>query len=315
MRRRRALIIAPGQDMAGYGYELWAAFGRMPELGWDVRWVRRKDSPQHYPGDTEWRKGDRRKERAIRDLWMAADVVHLMETFGDEFPWTKKPRVILQHGNRFMHTHGGPAYWVERAKREGILQMVSTLDMTRPAPDDLIWLPQPCDTKRMAGLRSREYIPTSRPLVMQSPSGRPKKGTDAFLAGVQPLVDAGRIDVEIIEGVPWEECITRKARADIVFDQFGPCGYATAAVEAWGMGIPTVGGADPWVVETTRQKIGYLPYHLASPDDVGEKIGELVDNAWLRNTVRERGIDCLVRFHREEVVIRKLASIWERALG
>lgn len=312
---RRALIIAPGQDMAGYGYELFAAFRRHPEFGWDVRWVRRKDSHQHYPADLTWPLGDRRMTRVVADLWRKADVVLLMETFGDQFPFGRKPRVILQHGNRFMNTMGGPRYWIDRAKAEGIIQMVSSIDMTRPAPDDLVWLPVPCDTARMAALRAKEYRPTVRPLVIQTPSSRAKKGTEPFLAGTAALVAARRIDVEIIEDMPWEECIRQKARADIVFDQFGPCGYATASLEAWAMGVPTIGGADPWVVEAVRRTIGYLPYHLASPEDIGERVAELAEDDSLRNNVRERGWDCLMRFHQETAVLRRLIGIWERAIG
>jgi hypothetical protein len=307
-------MIAPGQDQAGYGYELFSAFRRHPELGWDVRWVRRRDSAQHYPADIEWTQGDRRAEAEVRSIARRADVVHLMETFGDEFPFVKRrPRVILQHGNRFMHTRGGPAAWVARAKLEGVPQMVSSLDMTRPAPDDLIWLPVPCDTERMAALRVREYRPTVRPLVIQTPSSRAKKGTEPFLAGVASL--AAVADVEIVEGVAWAECIARKARADVIFDQFGPCGYATASIEAWAMGIPTVGGADPWVLDAIRRVVGYLPFHEATPETVGERVMEIITDDRLRSEVRDRGRECLETFHAEVMVLRRLVGVWEGAIG
>lgn len=82
-------------------------------------------------------------------------------------------------------------------------------------------------------------------LIAHAPTNREVKSTAAFLEAVDRLRAEGHdIEVDLIEGRTWDECLERKARADIYFDQV-KLGYGNNSVECWGMGIPVIAGAAP----------------------------------------------------------------------
>jgi hypothetical protein len=306
---RRVLILSPGPDTGGVGIALKRAFDRhAPD--WSVRYVRRTNNYIDYPSDIVWKPGNTANESEIGDLFRSADVIHLMESFGDEFPWrSDAPRIVHHHGHLF---NVDPDRWLKRSKAEGLTQFVSTLDMTRPAPAELVWLPNPCDVDRLARLRAEMYVPTRRPRVIHSPTSRRRKGTDAFLAGIASLMP--KIDLDLIERKSWDECLARKARGDILFDQFDPAGYALNSIEAWALGLATCSGADRWTLAQIRRVVGFLPFHEARPDTVGRRMGELVDNPNLRTEVAKLGRECLMAFHDERRVVERLTSIYGQVL-
>lgn len=305
MALRSVLIVSPGPDTGGVGIALKRAFDRhAPD--WSVRHVRRRDNYIAYPADITWTRAN---ERAIGALYCSADIIHLMESFGDGLPWrSDAPRIIHHHGHQF---NVDPQRWLPRTRAEGLTALVSTLDMTKPAPDELVWLPNPCDTVALAQLRAKTYRPTVRPRVIHSPTSRVRKGTDAFLAGIRPLMP--QIELDLIERRPWSECLTRKARGDILFDQFNPAGYALNSIEAWALGLATCSGAEPWTLDVIRQTVGYLPFQMATEATVGQRMAELFDPV-VRAEVAERGCACLADFHDERVVVKRLIAIYQQAL-
>jgi glycosyltransferase involved in cell wall biosynthesis len=303
----RVLILSPGADTGGVGIALKRAFDHhAPD--WSVRYVRRLNNYIDYPADIVWQPGNPTNEREIGDLYAKADVIHLMESFGDEFPWqSDAPRLIHHHGAVF-NRH--PANALARARVEGLTSLVSTLDMTKPSPTELVWLPNPCDTTALARLRQETYQPRRKPRVNHSPTSRRRKGTLAFLHGIRRL--RNRIELDLIEHRPWAECLARKARGDILFDQFAPAGYALNSIEAWALSLATCSGADPWVLDRIQQTVGFLPFHSATPQTVGQRMGELVEDPNLRQDVAERGRVCLDRFHDERRVVDRLIGIYEQ---
>lgn len=307
---KHVLILSPGEDTGGVGIAIKRAFDRhAPD--WKVRYVRGADNYIRYPADLEWTRPERRYQ--VRQLWAEADLVHMMLGFApaDRFPgYHRKPRILHHHGNVFNRR---PAPLLARAKAEGIISLVSTLDMLRPDPGYLEWLPNPCHTEAMAAIRQEHYTPGPRPRLVHSPTSRQRKGTEAFLAGVDQLV--GLFDLELVEHQTWATCLARKATGDLLFDQFGPAGYALNSIEAWAMGIPTIGGADPWTLERTRQEFGELPYAEATPDTIRNVVATLISSADARAEVAARGAACLAAYHEERQVVQRLIGIYERALA
>jgi hypothetical protein len=300
----KALILSPNADTGGVGIALKRAFDRHSE--WSVRYVRRTNNYIDYPADITWTP-DTAGE--IGELFAQADVIHLMESFGDEFPWrSDAPRVIHHHGALF---NRNPRKWLTRAKAENLIALVSTVDMLRPAQDELEWLPNPCDTVRLGRLRDGHGV--HRMIrVVHSPTSRRRKGTEAFLRGIRRL--RLRISLELIENRPWEECLARKARGDILFDQFGPAGYALNSIEAWALGLATCSGAEQWTLDKITETVGFLPFHNARATNVGMRMAELIADRRFRAEVAERGRACLMAFHDERVVVKRLETIWTRAL-
>lgn len=82
----------------------------------------------------------------------------------------------------------------------------------------------------------------SIPVIGHSPSVREKKGTNnVFLPAIDILRSRGhRFEVDLIEGVSNAECIERKYRCDLFFDQAECDAYGMSAVEAMMRGVPVV---------------------------------------------------------------------------
>jgi hypothetical protein len=298
----RALILSPDADVGGVGIALKRAFDRHSD--WQVRYVRRADNYIRYSADITWTP---QTEGEIGELFAQADVIHLMESFGDEFPWkSDAPRVIHHHGTLF---NRNPVKWLTRTKAENLIALVSTVDMLRPS-DQLEWLPNPCDTVALGMLREGHRA-GRKVRVIHSPTSRRRKGTDAFLRGIRRI--RGRIELDLIERQSWTKCLIRKAKGDILFDQFNPAGYALNSIEAWALGLATCSGADQWTLDKITEVVGFLPFHNARTTNVGMRMAELLEPKF-RAEVAERGKACLMAFHDERVVVKRLEAIWTRAL-
>ena len=301
----KILLLHNGKDNGGNGSSIKRAFDRFSD--WDVRFVRRQPSWIGYPVDIEW-PSRTPVPSEVMDLWREADVVHMLDTFepASTFPgYDDKPRVMHHLGANFtLHAEA----FMARCRAERIQQLVTTFDLLY-APD-LTWMPMACDVERME--REREaYRPGPRLRVVQSPAARQWNDTDEF---IRLMADVPGIDVQIIEGVPWDECLRRKAQADILFDSFASS-YGLSIIEAMGMGIPTVGGsAGPLIEERIVRTVGHLPYLLVTRETIAERVGMLVESPALREEYAERGRQIVREFHDDRKIVERLIPIYERAL-
>ena len=107
--------------------------------------------------------------------------------------------------------------------------------------------------------------------IAHAPTNRAIKSTDALIAVVEAFRAEGLpVELDLIEQVTLGECLARKAAADIYFDQV-ILGYGCNAIEAWGMGIPVIAGADPWTLERMRREFdGRLPFLVATEETIAD---------------------------------------------
>jgi hypothetical protein len=199
-------------------------------------------------------------------------------------------------------------------------QAVSTLDLTRPAPELLHWLPTAYDVdwlqdfakKRRQGMR--RDLGTVR--IVSCPTNREFKATEALIAAVMDLAAEGLpVELVLVEGKPWYEALTIKATADIVFDQLA-WGYGCNAVEAWGMGIPVVSGADDWTLERMHQEFGKrgLPFVEASQATLVDVLRKLVESKDLRAKWGAKGLAHVRKYHDERPALARLAELYHRTI-
>jgi hypothetical protein len=80
--------------------------------------------------------------------------------------------------------------------------------------------------------------PAGRLRVSHSPTNRFKKGTDEILAALRDL----DIDLDVIEGVPFDECVRRRAPSHIFVDQAQAQigGFGASSIEALAAGCVTI---------------------------------------------------------------------------
>ncbi len=132
-----------------------------------------------------------------------------------------------------------PGYYDAADKKLGVRVRFLAADLYRFAADDptavpMIW------SHDMA--RVLDPAPVDGPVVIShSPSKRCNKGTENILPVLEALRGPG-VEIDLIENVPFETCLSRRARSHIFVDQLKPYvgAYAGAAVEAMAQGCAVV---------------------------------------------------------------------------
>jgi len=82
------------------------------------------------------------------------------------------------------------------------------------------WLPVVVDTDRWCP--GPPVLERRVPLVVHAPSTPWLKGTDQVLAALQPIADAGRIELRLVTGMPPDQAAELIRSADVVVDQVLP---------------------------------------------------------------------------------------------
>lgn len=304
----KALAIG-NQDPAGVVTRYAEAAIKGDELR--IRSAHRSTAYFDFPTDIVW---TRRTEQQIRELILASDVIHLNNSeMAYKHFRIRKPALLHHHGSLFRNN---PERMLAKARQYRFQQAVSTIDLQKPDPELLTWLPTAYDVGALTAFgEAHRRTPDGRIRIAHAPTNRELKHTAVFLEAVRQLQDEGLpIDLDLIEHVTWAECMARKAQADILYDQMA-FGYGCNAVEAWGMGIPVVAGAeDPWVEERMVQLWGALPYYRASPGSIKAVLRNLVTDEGLRATARRLGVEHVRKYHDEKPALLILADLYAKAI-
>jgi hypothetical protein len=272
-----------------------------------------------YPVDIAWSRGT---EPEVSELAEEADVIHLTNDVKAYFQLRlarlRKPAVIHHHGTLF---RSQPARLLAEAKRLRMVSAVSTIDLMRFAPDVLRWVPTAYDLDRLDHIRQEHRRPDDGTVrIISAPTNRQIKSTAALEAAVRTLKAEGLpVELVLVEGRTWQECLEQKATADIYFDQVG-LGYGCNAVEAWGMGIPVVAGADEWTLARMRQEwnIGSrkrLPFMEATETTIADALRKLVESANLRATYGALGHAHAAKYHAQKPALTRLAEVYAEAIA
>lgn len=304
----KALSFNAGSDPAGISIGIARAFRGDPD--WEVRSLVSMLNYIEYPIDLEWdRKG-------IADWWEWADVVHLHHGFNSyervRANYTSrrlrpKPWIVEHHGTGFRED---PGPHMAELRRRNAIGVVSTLDLHLASGLD--WLPAPIPVE---ALRAMKQPSTDSIRISHAPTNRSIKSTAQLIEAVERLQAEGfPVELDLIEHRPWAECLERKAKADIFFDQV-ILGYGNNALEAWGMGIPVIAGASDETLDEMERRFGQLPFYHATEETIYDALRELVESPELRERYGQIGHDYVRRFHSEEVVVEQLKGLYQRALG
>jgi hypothetical protein len=272
---------------------------------------------QQMPADIIW---TRRNRQEIIDLAEDADILHFNNSMVAarhlRLP-RDKPTILHHHGSLFRNN---PMFSLHEAKNYRATQCVSTVDLMHAAPHLLHWAPTAYDIDWL-----EEYGRTHREdrgatvRVVQCPtdgSESPYKSTPALEAAVRKLQAEG-LDIElvVVRDKPWLEAMAIKATADIYFDQV-KLGYGCNAIEAWGMGIPVIAGADEWTLAKMREVFGTktLPFYSTTEGSIAEALVDLATSKAKRTTYAKRGMAHIRKFHDELPALTTLAGLYRRAI-
>jgi len=304
--------LAIGQiDPGGVVGRLRIAADKHPEAGLTIRSYHRHQQYFEFPGGQLW---DRRSQGEIRLYAREADVIHFnnSDIAARTFDLYQKPLLLHHHGSMFRNN---PQRMLDIAAHRKMIQAVSTIDLQRPAPEKLYWLPTAYD---VAALRTfgllNDRSPDGRIRIVHCPTNRALKHTDLFLQAVSELLDEGLpIDLVMVENQTNEVAMAEKAKADIVYDQL-MFGYGCNSVEAWAMGKPVIAGADDWTLRRMRSLWGGLPFQPATSHSLKGVIRKMVQSADMRDEAAQRGVAHVLKYHDELPALEILAQLYRDAI-
>lgn len=275
-----------------------------------IRSAHKSNAYFDFPSDILWTK---HTEQAIRALAAEADVIHLNNS--DKAYRTlglRKPGLLHHHGSLF---RSDPAHWFMVAKAHKLLQAVSTIDLQEPDPKALPWLPSAYDLDDLAAIRAEHRRSDDGIIrILSAPTNREYKATVALGEAVRRLQREGLpVELVIVEGRTWRDCLVEKAKADVLFDQVA-FGYGCNAIEAWGMGLPVIAGGSAWTEDRMTHEWGGLPYYRATRETIGDAIRALVESADLRAEWAGRGMAHAAKYHAEKPALARLAELYTKAV-
>lgn len=245
--------------------------------------------------DVMWQKMWETAPQWILDYWANADIVHLHNYWKKSKYWAKAPNaawIVHQHGmckKRDMYREH-----LKTDERLNATRVVSTPNLLGDVDWRLDrWFPRPVTP--ILPVKDHWNDPLR---IIQSPTRRRAKQTDLFIEVANELQEKYGIVYEIVENASHRECMLRKARADILFDQLSPC-YGTNSLEAWSLGIPAVVGLSPKLDDFVRQNIAKQPpYALATTrDELYDVLEALIVKTKFRHEMAKRGNDYVRRWH------------------
>lgn len=310
----RVLILNRGADTGGGSIKIKQAFDRYAPPGWSVRAVRGSDNYIGYPADAVWPAGEPLPDDILK-LWDEADLIHMVndERLGRQLPYyADKPKLVHYRGWGHWRNPGG----LDSVRARGLIALVSTPNLVMHAPDFLEWMPNVCPVDDIAGIRARAYQDHLRPLLVHAPGAmRESKSTDGFLAAMAPL--AGRLDIDVIDGLPLVGCLERKARGDLLYDQIKSGAYGSNALEAWAMGMPVLAGLGlrPKLRKWYHREIGYIPFVEVSLENAAAVVTRLLDDPEEAREWGRIGHQYVRDFHDEPRVVERLISVYQRVLA
>lgn len=306
----KAVLFSSLWDTGGQGIRIKQAFDRHPALGVEARSIHTDTSYFDYPKDISTADND-----TVERLFREADVLHMRNDLGGLRRLGRgQPVVLHHHGTRFREHHDQIAEYA-RNWPSRVIQVASTIDLTILEPD-VRWLPSPYNLDVLSAMRP--YLEPNHGLIRiaHAPTNRAVKSTDRIMAAIQNLHASGyNISFDLIERQNWNECLRRKALADIYIDQLN-LGYGNNAVEAWGMGIPVVAGiADEKVRAAMLARWGTLPFKEANETNLEGQLAELIVDAEYRLHWSRAGLGHVRRYHEEFKVAAYLADIYHEAVA
>jgi hypothetical protein len=272
---------------------------------------------QQMPADIIWTW---RNYREIRELAWSADIIHLNNST------MAYRRLHVRHGTpTLLHHHGSlfrrdPAKLMREAAEIRATQCVSTVDLMQPNPELLHWMPTAYDIDWLEAFgKAHRRQPNGVLRVVQCPTDLgpdyPYKSTAVLRKAVDGLRAQGmNIELVVVRDTPWIDAMAIKATADVYFDQV-KLGYGCNAVEAWGMGIPVIAGADEWTLQQMRRVYDTkdLPFYEATEDTISAALVDMASEG-KRSEYAARGMQHVRRYHDELPALSRLASLYRYAI-
>jgi glycosyltransferase involved in cell wall biosynthesis len=189
------------------------------------------------------------------------------------------------------------------------LNFTSEYDHLKLKPD-LEYIFYPYDPSE---LPVRKVIDDGIIKIVHSPTNRKFKGTDLIISVIEKLKKEKKIEFLLLENLPRQEVLHKKATSDICIDQvggtMGGTGYGKAGLETLAMGIPTITNMtddyENWLPEN--------PFIVANDaDQLYIKVNELIESKSFRTQLGANAIAWVRNYHSFNSVDKKLKELYKK---
>ncbi|HEX7344360.1 MAG TPA: glycosyltransferase [bacterium] len=190
------------------------------------------------------------------------------------------------------------------------LNMTSELDLLKKHPH-IRYLHLPFEVERFE-VKAGENSPLIIGHACRAPEARHFKGTDRIIAVVQELEKTHRVKLDLVEGLPNDECLRRKARWDIAIDQIadrGGWGYGVNSLETLSMGIPTCTRMNA----ECEKFFADHPFINVSAGNLKSELIRLVENPEFRRSKGRQGREYVRQRHSLNSVMDELYGLYAEA--
>lgn len=287
------ILILEDWDHSGAGFALAQAINE--HTNHTARQACYQTSYLDYPFDL-WRP----TRAKVKELWEWADVVNVHDAADFLAPkgMPFKPQLVTYHGSTYRDRW--PYYNLFDRDRHR-LSTALNLDLVIFGPE---WLPRP--QPDLAWMRQKQDDGLLH--VAHAPSNRWWKDTDTVIAAMDGL---DGVAFDLIEGVSNEECLERKARCDVLIEEF-KLGYGTNALESWAQGLVVVGNAYPNILNFMRSELDPLPFVETPLERLRETIIRLRDDREFYVLARRKGRKYWKQYHKPDKAAKRFVDLCYR---
>lgn len=130
--------------------------------------------------------------------------------------------------------------------------------------------------------------------IVHAPSSRAGKGSRFIISAVEKLSNKYNIEFILVEGMTQEDAFEQYKKADIIIDQIIVGTYGVFAIEAMALGKPVI----TYITDEMKEKLPEeLPIVSANPDNLEERLENLVQDENKRIELGERGVEYVKKYH------------------
>ncbi len=148
-------------------------------------------------------------------------------------------------------------------------------------------------------------LENSKFIVSHSPTNRKAKGTDRILEALSNISQGIDFEVDLIEGVSYEESMNRKSKSSLFIDQIGELGYGVSSLEALRLGIPTA----VEILSDYESILGEHPFYNLKSSNLEEDLRSIITNLQVGKFDSKKGKEWVKEYHSTKVVVSKYLRI------
>ena len=141
--------------------------------------------------------------------------------------------------------------------------------------------------------------------IGHAPTNRAAKGSDVIIPIVKKLEQNYPIKLILIENLPYQQALKRKAECQIFIDQIGDLGYGINSLESLAMGIPTCSCLAPGFEEQYPDH----PFVVIDKQNLKSRLISLIKDKELRIKKGREGREWVKKYHDPIKVVQKIHEL------